>query len=170
MIFTTVSLLAATLLSSLALSSPLAPLGSKHNVYLISCTPNTCPIGDCDPGEFTITAAAYFRNGPITESTSRITVPTSLGKITGYQPKWEGVKRTVKVADGSFTANISTKAGSLKKGEIAGDATLGSEPFVCFKDGVGKFVIQDEGDRYTCTTNYWCPSIDVSAPAPVTST
>ena len=76
----------------------------------------------------------------------------------------------MKVADGSFTANISTKAGSLKKGEIAGDATLGSEPFVCFKDGVGKFVIQDEGDKYTCTTNYWCPSIDVSAPAPVSST
>jgi hypothetical protein len=170
MIFTTASLLAATLLSSLALSSPLGPLGSKHNVYLIHCSPNECPIGDCDPGEFSITAAAYFRNGPITESTSLITVPTSLGKLTGYQPKWEGVKRTVRVADGSFTANISAKAGSTKKGEIAGDATLGSEPFVCFKDGVGRFAIQVEGDRYTCTTDYWCPSIDASVPVPPSRT
>jgi hypothetical protein len=166
MILTTASLLAATLLPSLALAGPLAPLGSKHNVYLVHCSPDECPIGLCDPGEFTITAAAYFRNGPITDSTSRITTPTTLGKLTGYNLKWEGVKRTVKVADGSFTVNISAKAASVKKGELAGDATLGTEPFVCFRDGVGAFAIRDDGDRYTCTTDYWCPSIDASAPTP----
>ncbi|KAF2709363.1 hypothetical protein K504DRAFT_346698, partial [Pleomassaria siparia CBS 279.74] len=138
-----------------------SPLGSKHNIYLVHCEPNECPIGDCDPGEFTTTAAAYFRNGPITESTTKVSTPTALGRLTGYQPKWEGIKRTVRVGTaGSFTSDIGAKAASLKKGDIAGDGTLGAEPFACFRDGTGKFLIADDGDRYTCTTEYWCPSVD----------
>ncbi|KAF2796794.1 hypothetical protein K505DRAFT_323053 [Melanomma pulvis-pyrius CBS 109.77] len=167
MILTAASLLAATLLPSLALSGPLAPAGSKHNVYLVRCEPNECPIGDCDPGEFTITAAAYFRNGPITEGTTRVSTPTALGKLSGYAPKWEGIKRTVRLGtDGTFTVNIGAKAASASKGDIAGDGSLGTEPFVCFKDGTTKFAITNEGDRYTCTTDYWCPSVDASTTPP----
>ena len=160
MLFSTAALLAATLLPSLALA---APQGSKHNVYLVSCEPNECPIGECEPGDFTITAAAYFANGPVAEGNPRVT-PTALGKISGYLPKWEGTKRSIRLgSNGSFSSNIGAKSSSLKYGDIAGDATLGTEPFACFKDGKEKFQITDDGDRYTCTTDYWCASVSAGS-------
>jgi hypothetical protein len=152
--------LIAALLPAICLSAPTAA-GSKHNVYLTHCQPTDCSDFDCDPEENRITAAAYFANGPITDgSTSRIQKPTTLATIN--QSAWEGTKRTLRLGTaGSFTSNISSTARTAAKGTIAGDATLGTEPFVCFKDGTTKFSVTYEYDTYTCTTDYWCPSTDV---------
>ncbi|KAF2463987.1 uncharacterized protein BDR25DRAFT_307462 [Lindgomyces ingoldianus] len=154
---------ATLLFLSIFLSEALAaPAGSKHNIYLVKCEPNECPIGLCDPGEFTIMGAALFRNGPVTSGT-RVTKPDVFTEVSGYRSQWEGAKRTVRMGtDGTLTSNISSGAAALAKGQIAGDATLGSEPFTCFKDGSTKFTISRDGDAYTCTTSYWCPSVDVS--------
>lgn len=148
------------MIPTLTLSAPTEVAGSKHTVYLVRCEPNECPIGACDPGEFLINAAAYFRSGPVSGS-SRVK-PTSLVQIDGNQPAWEGQKRTFKLGrEGTFTTNIPTSAKTADKGSIAGDATLGSEPFVCFKDGTTKFTTDVDDDRYTCSADYYCPSIDV---------
>lgn len=154
------------ILPTLALSAPAAPAGSKHNVYLVHCEPNECPIGSCDPGDFTITAAAYFRNGPIAEgTTSRVQTPTTLARLNGDNTRFEGSRRTFRFgSDGTFTTNIPASARTAASGSIAGDATLGEEPFVCFKDGKTKFQINNDDERYTCTTDYWCASTDTSTP------
>jgi hypothetical protein len=155
------SLFLFTALPALSLALPAAP-GSKHNVYLVRCTLSDCSDWDCDPDDTTLTAGVFFRNGPIAEgSSSRIQKPTSLAPLTSSRTTWEGTKRTMRFgSDGTFTSNISAGAKTVAKGSIAGDATLGSEPFVCFKDGATKFAITYDYDEYTCTTDYWCPSID----------
>ncbi|KAF2261476.1 hypothetical protein CC78DRAFT_356002 [Lojkania enalia] len=140
-----------------------APLGSKHNIYLVHCDPVKCPIGLCYPGEFQITAAAFFANGPINPDSSTNS-PTSLGQLSGYQPKWEGIQRRVAVGTmGTFASNFPASASTAEKGSIVGDASLGSEPFVCFKDGATKFTIKYDAADYTCTTDYWCPSVEVGS-------
>jgi hypothetical protein len=160
MILTPALLLAV--LPALALSAPTAA-GSKHNVYLVRCEYSDCDGWDCDPEETRFTAGAFFRDGPIAEgSSTRIQRPTSLTRLSGAQTAWEGSKRTIRFGSaGTFTSNISTSAKSATKGSIAGDGTLGSEPFVCFKDGATKFRVTYDDEPYTCTTDYWCPSIDV---------
>ncbi|KAF2117904.1 hypothetical protein BDV96DRAFT_644242 [Lophiotrema nucula] len=151
----------AALLSSTTLA---APAGSKHNVYLVHCDPQDCPIGLCDPGDFTIAAAAYFANGPVTEGTTRVSTPTSLGRLSDGILKWEGTSRSVRLGTaGTLKSNIPTSARTAAKGDLAGDATLGTEEFVCFKDGSTKFAISNDGDRYTCTTDYWCGSVDAGS-------
>ncbi|ORY09162.1 hypothetical protein BCR34DRAFT_568883 [Clohesyomyces aquaticus] len=159
MMFKTTTVLCAL---SLLLSSTLAaPAGSKKNIYLLKCEPNECPIGVCEPDEFTVTAAALFRNGPV-KAGATTAKPDVLALLSGYRPKWEGTRRTVRLGtEGTLTTNISAGAASLPKSQIAGDATLGNENLVCFKDGSTTFGITYEGDRYTCTTTYWCPSIEV---------
>jgi hypothetical protein len=62
---------------------------------------------------------------------------------------------------GTFTSNIGAGAKTAAKGSIAGDGTLGTEPFVCFKDGTTKFRVNYDDELHTCTTEYWCASIDV---------
>jgi hypothetical protein len=154
-------LAALALLPSIALSTPTIALGSKHNVYLANCDPNECPIGLCDPGDFHLTAAIYFKNGPIAEGSTSVQRPSGIGKVSGNKPAWEGAKRTGRFElDGSFVSNISAGAKTAAKGEIAGDGTLGDEPFVCFKDGTTKFQMSYDTDRYTCTADYWCGSIE----------
>ncbi|KAF2275250.1 uncharacterized protein EI97DRAFT_475860 [Westerdykella ornata] len=140
------------LVPSLALSVPTAA-GSKHNVYLVRCQPS-------DPDEDVIVAAAFFRDGPIKEG-STLQNPTALVTVSGSSPEWEGRQRRVRLDEGTFTTNISADAKKAAKGSIAGDAKLGSEPFVCFKDGTTKFSVRYDRERYSCTTDYWCPSIDV---------
>lgn len=149
--------------------APVAALGSKHTVYLVQCDPNECPIGYCEDDEFRIKAAAYFRDGPIDASapTSRVQSPTTLTTLSDNRAAFEGSKRTFRLGrDGTFTSNLPKSASTASKGSIAGDATLGTEPFVCFKDGSSKFGIRYDDERYTCTTQYYCPSVDVGSTDP----
>jgi hypothetical protein len=147
-----------------------APQGSKHNVYLVRCDPEDCPIGLCDPGEFTITAATYFSTGAAPTSGRTAAKPDGIGKLSGYNPSFESAtSKNVRVGRaGTFTWSITTAAKTLTKGEIAGTATLGTEPFACFKDGTTKFTITDDLDRYSCTADYWCGSTDVGSGTPAT--
>lgn len=142
-----------------ALSSPITAAGSKHNVYLARCALDDCSIF-CDE-DTSITVAAYFSGGPITEGSTKVVTPTRLGRTSG---QWEGSKKSVRLGtDGTFTSNIDTSSRTAKKGDIAGDATLGSEPFVCFKDGSTEFTIRYEDEKFKCKTDYWCPSIEVGS-------
>ncbi|KAF2201227.1 hypothetical protein GQ43DRAFT_480892 [Delitschia confertaspora ATCC 74209] len=155
-----------SLLLLLTTISTSAPAGSKHNIYLTRCEPDGCPIGICDPGEFTLTAATLFRNGPVTPTTgSRVSTPDAIGKLSGYNPGFEGSStKSVRLGrDGTFSWNITTGSNKLTKGALVGDGALGTEPFACFRDGSTKFAIREDGDRYSCTAEYWCGSLDVSA-------
>ena len=183
MVTTTNALLSALTPLPLALTLPTSPtiasiLGSKHNVYLANCDPNECPIGACDPGDFHLTAAIYFSSGSVSGTgTNR---PTGLGKLSGSNTKWEGAKRTARfdsdigLSSGTFVSQIDKAAATAASGSLAGNGTLtvggglggGSgdgESFACFKDGTSKFVITYDTDRYTCTTDYWCGSLDTGS-------
>lgn len=165
------------LLGALALIPSLiaaAPAGSKHTVYLANCVPEECPIGLCNPDDFNLLAAAYFRNGP---PSSSVTSPTTLGTLSGSISSWEGTRRSVRLgSEGTFATNIAAGAKSAAKSDIVGEATLTSasiigiggtaEPFVCFRDGTTKFTARYETDRYTCTADYYCPSIDTGSSKP----
>ncbi|KAF2740569.1 hypothetical protein EJ04DRAFT_558569 [Polyplosphaeria fusca] len=151
MIFRSAFLLSLT---ALVATTSAAPAGSKHNIYLTRCTPTSCPIGACDPGDFGITAAAYY-------STATSAVPASIGTIDGYQPKWEGASKAIRLGTTTFTSAIQAAAARAKKGDIVGDAKLGSEPFVCFKDGATTLGFTYDDTKYSCTADYWCGSVDV---------
>lgn len=168
MAFKTVSLV-LFLLASVSTAAP--ALGSKNNVYLVRCEPEDCPIGLCDPGEFTITAATYFSTSAVPASGRAVARPDGIGKLSGYNPSFESAtSKNVQVGRaGRFTWSIATAAKTLKKGEIAGTATLGTEPFVCFRDAATKFAINDDLERYECTAEYWCGSTDVGTGTPATA-
>ncbi|KAF2872741.1 hypothetical protein BDV95DRAFT_606326 [Massariosphaeria phaeospora] len=156
MMFSTASLLAAlALLPTLTLSAP--ALGSAKNVYIARCEPNDCFLGLLCEDPFTV--VAYFRSGGITSENS---TPTTLASLTGRNTAFEGTKRSVSVgADGTFVTNINADAKRAAKGSLVGDATLGTEPFVCFKDTETKFTVKYDLEKYTCTADYWCPSVQV---------
>jgi len=164
------TILAASALIATISAAPIETQGSKHVVYLSSCAPDDCPIGLCDPEDFNIVGAGYFRNGPPASSSASA---SALGRLSsvGSGRTWEGSKVTTRIGtDGAFTSNIARGANSLAKGEIAGDGELkpsgaSSEPFVCFRDGVTKFKATYDYERYTCTAAYYCPSIDVGTAA-----
>lgn len=153
----------SSLLPSLALIcslSPLAastPLASKHNLYLATCTPpRECLLIICDtPDPFT--AAAYYANGA-----SATAKPTELATIADPASPWEGASRKGSFRNGVVTSTINVGAKALAKGELAGEAKLGTEEFVCFRDGQSKFTTTagDGFDRKTvsCVADYWCAS------------
>ena len=90
---------------------------------------------------------------------SEIQTPTAAGQVDA---RWEGGKRSVRLGSaGTFSINLPTSARTANKGSIAGEGTLGDEPFVCFKDGVSEFKIRYDDERFDCKTEYWCPSYDV---------
>ncbi|KAH7125654.1 hypothetical protein B0J11DRAFT_615002 [Dendryphion nanum] len=159
MILAPSSLLAGlAVLPVLVLSAPTAVAGSKHTVYLSTCTTTDCllPIL-CEEDSFR--AAVYFANGPIAEGSTRISTPTSVGTTTG---NWEGAKRSARLGTaGTFSVNLPTTAKTAAKGSIAGEGTLGDEPFVCFKDGATDYKIRYSDERYNCKVDYYCPSYEV---------
>jgi hypothetical protein len=142
-------------------------MGSKHNLYLSTCTRRTgfgeCPLiifcPTSDAAEVTYSAIAYFANGPL--STTGTANPTEVA-ITGEPPQpWEGTARVAKLGSRStVTASIDAGAATLESGQIAGSAKLDTEDFVCFKDGKTSFEVKDDLGikQYSCTTDYWCPS------------
>lgn len=147
------------LIPSIALSAPTSVAGSSHNVYLVRCQ-SDCQGWSCGGNGDVIVAAAFFRDGPIQDGSS-VQRPNSFATVSGSSPDLEGKQRRFRLDDGTFTTNISADAKTASKGAIAGDAKLESEPFVCFKDGTTKLRLRSDGDRYSCTVDYWCPSIDV---------
>lgn len=153
----------SSLLSSLAIIcsvSTLAasvPLASKHNIYLATCTPRrSCLLIICDePDPFT--AAAYYANGA-----SASTKPTELATIADPASPWEGASRKGSLRNEAVTSTINAGAKALAKGELAGEAKIGTEEFVCFRDGQSTFTTTggDGFDRrtVTCVADYWCAS------------
>ncbi|KAF2182290.1 hypothetical protein K469DRAFT_691508 [Zopfia rhizophila CBS 207.26] len=140
-------------------------MGSKHNLYLVTCQRRAieCPlIILCDKNAEaarTYTAVAYYPNGP-----TRNSVPNQIATVSDPVAPWEGVQREATVWQrSSFSSNIDADAASLPKGQLAGDAKLDNEDFVCFSDGQTSFTVRDELDLpiYSCTADYWCPSIQV---------
>ncbi|KAF2727058.1 hypothetical protein EJ04DRAFT_596205 [Polyplosphaeria fusca] len=147
--------------------------GSKHTVYLMTCTRSgllDCPLLIlCDKNSTAapnsaaasrFTAVAYFANGPPSGIRSS---PTSLTTVSqGIQP-WEGTQRVATINREGFSSNIDAGAGALPKGQIAGNAKLGNEDFVCFTDG--SLRISGEEDlgltTWSCTASYYCPSVAV---------
>ncbi|KAH7116266.1 hypothetical protein B0J11DRAFT_443306 [Dendryphion nanum] len=143
-------------------------MGSRHNLYLVTCTPSSdkpfCPNPRfCEPDESVptkYTAVAYFANGPIEINQSL----TEIATVTRPAQAWEGTLRVARLGKTSvFGSNIVREATGLKTGEIAGSAALDNEDFVCFKDGQVAFVVSDDltHEPFTCKTDYWCPSIMV---------
>lgn len=146
-------------------------LGSKHTLYLTTCTRQSI-IPDCPliilcarQQRSSYKAVAYYANGPI--ESNRNTYPTQMTTVSQNGEPWEGEQRTASIGRvGQFSSTIDTSGGSLKKGEIAGLAKLGEEEFVCFRNGVTSIPVRDGFDldllgRTVCTADYWCPSIQM---------
>ena len=155
------TLAALSALVALTTSAPVEVLGSKHVAYLSVCYPDECPIGLCYIGDFKILAIGYFADGPPKGSSA---TPSALGKLSVFlgNTAWEGDKKSVRVGSaGTMSTDISKNALSLGQSEIAGNASLPNENFVCFRDGSTKFKITHELERYTCTADYYCPSTDI---------
>lgn len=128
-------------------ATPLA--SSKHNLHLATCTPlPSCLLIICST-PVPYTAAAYYPNGA-----SASAQPGEIGTVADPAAPWEGVARRATLRAGVVTANIAKGAKALAKGEIAGEASLGAEGFVCFRDGVGRFSVQ--GGEVNCVVDYWC--------------
>lgn len=144
-----------------------AKLGSKHNLYLVTCKKRSgwsdCPlIIICPRQQSEYTAVAYYANGPV--ESNRNTNPTQISTVSQPKQPWEGTQRAARLGRaGEFSSDIDAGAATLAKGQIAGTAKLGSEEFVCFSDGETSISVRDElGDvEYTCSADYWCPSIQV---------
>lgn len=143
-------------------------MGSKHNIYLATCTRRSglgeCPLLIFCPEEAAVTysAIAYFANGPI--ASTGLTTPSQIATVSEPPQPWEGAQRGAKLGrTSSVTASINAGANALEKGQIAGTAKMDAEDFVCFKDGTTFFEVRNElgGRQYSCTTEYWCPSIQV---------
>lgn len=144
-------------------------MGSKHTLYLATCTRRTSPIPDCPliiicPAQavVTYTAVAYFAGGPI--ESSRNSNPTQIATVSEPVQPWEGTQRVAKLGRNSdFSSNINAGAEGLEKGQIAGEAKMDTEDFVCFRDGETSFAARNDIgiEQYSCTADYWCPSIQV---------
>jgi hypothetical protein len=161
--------------SALAVPVDAVQQGSKHNLYLVTCakraaSPPGCFLGIICPQQKRqavtyYTAVAYYANGAIDSGTvGRNTNPTSLTTVSDPSQPWEGTQRVAKLGrTGDFSSNIDAGAKTVAKGQLAGDAKLASEDFVCFRDGQTKVTTRDElGDTTaSCTADYWCPSIQV---------
>ncbi|KAF2263999.1 hypothetical protein CC78DRAFT_533598 [Lojkania enalia] len=154
-----------------AIAAPLdvIAMGSKHNVYLVTCTRTNaldCPLPPLICATQTAaaksySAVAYYPNGPITSSKS---TPNQIVTVSEPPQPWEGTTHTVKLTIvGDFAANIDAGANTLPQGQLAGTAKLADEDFVCFTDGVTKFSFDKSLgiEKHSCTADYWCPSIAV---------
>lgn len=149
------------------LAAPLSAIqmGSKHNLYLSTCTSRSalpgCPLIIICPraaAAQSYTAAAYF-------ATTTSNSPTEMGIVSERAVPWEGTTRSSRLRSGTFSSSIDAGAKTLEKSAIAGSAKVGTEQFTCFRDGETKFDAISEGligdERSACVADYWCASIDV---------
>ena len=164
--------LVLTLFASITASAPVEGIqqGSKHNIYLVTCTRQSISTPDCpliilcEPPvttRVTYTAAAYYPNGAIEAGEDN---PSQLATVSEPAAPWEGAQRVANIAaTGVFSSNIDAGAKALAKGQIAGSAKLASEDFTCFRDGQSSFKLRNGLGivQGSCTADYWCPSIQV---------
>ncbi|KAJ4305829.1 hypothetical protein N0V90_001361 [Kalmusia sp. IMI 367209] len=115
-----------------------APAAKAHNIYLTTCVPRNKNNDDNPAPTTNFTAIAYFRqplNTTAIDPDTKAPKPDKAALVAQPPEPWEGVKWRVKVwNDKLFSASIAADAGSLTKGGLAGDAKLGDEDYVCFKD------------------------------------
>ncbi|KAF2686629.1 hypothetical protein K458DRAFT_415987 [Lentithecium fluviatile CBS 122367] len=163
---------AVALQSGTTAAAPLSAveMGSKHSVYLSTCTSRSvipgcpliiiCPSNSTASAAQTFTAAAYFANTP---ANGNLNNPTEIATVSETGAPWEGEKRAARFRNGApFSSSIDAGAATLAKSEIAGTALMGSEEFVCFKDGASKFSVGGGllgRDRAACVADYWCGSV-----------
>jgi hypothetical protein len=160
-----------------ALAAPLSAIqmGSKHTLYLATCTTRSlipgCPLIILCPRSSapsdsstsaaqTYKAAAYFAN-PLSSSNDN---PSDIVTISERGEPWEGAQRAARLNKKSFVSNIDAAAAGLATSEIAGTAVLGDENFVCFKDGGSRFeedggLLGIGGQSADCTAEYFCASV-----------
>lgn len=166
MYFSSVLGLAFLFFTGTTMAAPVnaAQMGSKHNLYLATCTKRErCPLIILCPKDeaavTTYTAVAYFANGPV--EANRNYIPTAIATVSQPVQPWEGTQRVAKIGlTSSFSSNIQADGATLEHSAIAGAAQLDNEQFVCFKDGTTKF--GGTGlEEYSCTADYWCGSLDL---------
>ncbi|KAF2726802.1 hypothetical protein EJ04DRAFT_597366 [Polyplosphaeria fusca] len=137
-------------------------MGSRHNLYLTTCTPK-CLLGIlCSRQSRGFTAVIYYANGAVDTLTDAS--PTQMTTVSSTAARWEGARRSADMgSSGAFSSNIDSGAASLDKGQIAGTAMLSDEGFACFRDGETTFRFSDNLGLSTnsCTADYWCPSVQV---------
>jgi hypothetical protein len=148
------------------LAAPLSPtpMGSKHTLYLSSCTnyniipicpiPILCDKETANSAKATpYTAATYFASGRPPSN-----YPTEVAVVSATPQAWEGTQRVAKFRSGDFSSVIDAGAKALKKGDVAGSARMGNEEFACFKDGETSFTVDAVN---ACKADYWCASLEV---------
>lgn len=101
------------------------------------------------------TAVAYYANGQSNGN------PTEIATVSDPAQSWEGTLRVANLRTSAFSSNINADAAGLEKSAMAGQAKLGTEDFVCFKDGETAFTARDGLQQASCTANYWCASLSV---------
>ena len=163
MLIDTVLSLALFLFFSRAAAAPTdaGALGSKHNLYLMTCKPSReCLLIICGPQKSDYSAVGYFANGASSGQNKR---PTSTSVISDPATSWDGTTKSGTIGASKFASSIDASASSLANGALAGTATLGTEEFACFKDGQTSVSVDGglDGDDATCTADYWCASTQV---------
>lgn len=159
-------------------TTPPTTQGSKHNLYLSTCTRRTgagvepCHrrIG-CSAADYgqSFDLVAEFSNGD-SGSTNYWNNPVQVAIVSDEPLPWEGTQRVANLGRDAFSSVIDVGAASLAKSQIAGSARVANEDFVCFKDGESRFTVND-GERWwgrgrgwnvaICVADYWCASVSV---------
>jgi hypothetical protein len=154
--------LALILFSTATTAAPVdaIAMGSKHNLYLMTCKPSRdCLLIICGPEKSPYSAVGYFANGATSGQSKR---PTSTSVISNPATPWDGATKSGAIGRDTFTSTIDAGAAALSKGAIAGSATMGTEEFACFKDGQATISVDSgDGDDASCTADYWCASTQV---------
>ncbi|KAL1592835.1 hypothetical protein SLS60_011251 [Paraconiothyrium brasiliense] len=149
---------------ALAPTIELAPAAKAHNIYLTTCVPKPRNNDDKPVPTANFTAIAYFRqplNITTVDPDTKAPKPDKAALVAQPPEPWEGVKWKVKVWNEKlFSASIVANAGSAAKGTLAGDAKLGDEEYVCFKDGETGIRVRDDDVRGNCVADYWCAGLE----------
>jgi hypothetical protein len=154
--FTTIlPLLLVAALSSPASSSPITPntIASSHNIFLVTCTQSNGRAGRWGGSDITAAGIAFFES-PISTTPSpggrdwnNKPRPDQMALLSSPAAVWEGTQRQSTVWNNTaFKSDIDAGAQTLAKGQIAGEASLGEEHFVRFRDGVTEIEVgRDDG-------------------------
>ncbi|KAF1829309.1 hypothetical protein BDW02DRAFT_170662 [Decorospora gaudefroyi] len=121
---------------------------SPKNIYLTSCTTYTLQSDQRTSAAILYTAAAGSSN------------PSALSTLAPTQ--WAGSTQRVQLSGSIFESRIEAGAEGLERSSIAGQARLGRERFVCFRDGGSVFRFGEGvvGEGVTvCTAEFWCGSL-----------
>jgi hypothetical protein len=167
------SILPALLLGAqpyLALAHPALPpttdlaAAKAHNIYLATCVPKNRNNDNRPEPTANFTAIAYFRqplNVTTVDPDTKAPKPDKAALVAQPPEPWEGVRWKVKVwNDKLFSASIAADAATGLKGALAGEATLGDEEYVCFKDGETAVRVREDGARGNCVADYWCAGLE----------